>query len=136
MMPKLREVSDALEAILEDRASEIVWKQAVLGPTYPKELTGYICCDKIEYSQVEKTGEPQATATFALQIISPNPKSDPTNTTMIEDYATKVKGVLDEERTLDGWALDSAVKSIQFATPAAVTNIGIAIIEFVVKIEE
>lgn len=135
-MPKLREVSDALEAILEDRASEIAWKQAVMGATYPKELTGYICCDKIEYSQVEKTGEPQATATFALQIISPNPKSDPTNTTMIEDYATKVKAVLGEERMLDGWALDSAVKSIQFATPAAVTNIGIAIIEFVVKIEE
>lgn len=135
-MPKLREVSDALEAILEDKVPEIAWKQAVMGPTYPKALTGFICCDKIEYNQTEKTGEPQATATFALQIISPNPKSDPTNTTMIEDYATKVKAVLGEERTLDGWALDSAVKSIQFATPAAVTNIGIAIIEFVVKIEE
>lgn len=136
MMPKLREVSDALEAVLEDLAPEIAWKQAVMGPTYPKKLTGYICCDKIEYDQETKTGEPQATATFALQIISPNPKSDPTNTTMIEDYATKVKGILDKERTLDGWALDSGVTSIQFATPAGMTNIGIAIIEYLVKMEE
>lgn len=135
-MPKLREVTDALEAILEDEAPEVRWKQAVLGPTYPKGLTGYICCDKIEYEQTSKAGTPQATATYAIQIISPNPKSDPTNTTIIEDYAAKVKEILDKERTLDGWALDSAVKSIQFATPAAVSNIGIAIIEFLVKIEE
>ena len=45
----LRQVSDALMAILSDRVPEIPWKAAVMGPSFPKGLTGFVCCDEVDY---------------------------------------------------------------------------------------
>ena len=48
---KFRQVTNELYEILKDEVPEISnWKQEVLGPAYPKELTGFICCDTVEYA--------------------------------------------------------------------------------------
>lgn len=135
MTTALRNVSEAIEAILSNEVAEIPWKTGIMGPQFPKELTGFICCDEIQYHALDKE-ESMVTATFAVQIICPNPKDDPQNTTAVEDYAMKVRQVLAKERKLDGWASDSYVDSITFATPAGTTSIGIAILKFVVNYEE
>lgn len=133
-MPKatLRQVSDAIAAILTNLVPEIPWQVSIMGPSYPKAITGFICCDEVQYKAFAKD-EDEATAEFSLTILSPNPKIDPTNTTIIEDYAMKVRGVLEQERKLDGWALDSSVESITFGTPAGISAIGVAIIRYLVK---
>ena len=131
----LRQVSDAIEAILADQVPEIEWKAAILGPVFPKTLTGYICCDNIEYGAFTKK-EDLVEATFAIQIICPNPKDDSEATAPVEDYAMKVRKVLADNWELDGWAEESAVKTITFATPAGMATVGAAILEFHVKYEE
>ena len=131
----LRQVSDALMAILSDRVPEIPWKAAVMGPSFPKGLTGFVCCDEVDYEPFVK-GDRIAEAVFGIQIICPNPKGKETDTTLVEDYAMKVRRVLAEEWTLDNWAVDSTVNSITFATPAGLSSIGIAIIKYTVGYEE
>lgn len=131
----LRQVSDAIEAILEDQVPGIEWKQAVLGPVFPKTLTGFICCDSISYEPFTK-GDAIAEATFGIQIICPNPKGNPQATAPVEDYAMQVRDVLAKEWMLDNWAEDSSVEKITFATPAGMPSVGVAIIEFHVKYEE
>lgn len=135
MVVSFRRVADALEAILEDRVPEVVWKTAIAGPVFPKQLTGYLCCDSIEYSPYVK-GESITEAVFLIEIICPNPKEAPDSTTPVEDIAMKVREVLAEERTLDGWAEDSSVYKITFATPAGMNATGAAILEYHVKYEE
>lgn len=134
MMPKatLRQVSDAIAAILTDLVPEIPWQVSIMGPSYPKTTTGFICCDEVKYEAFAKD-ESEAMAEFSLTILSPNPKSDPTNTTIIEDYAMKVRDVLTKESKLYGWALDSSVESITFGTPAGISAIGVAVMKFLVK---
>lgn len=133
-MPKttLRQVSDAIAAILTDLVPEIPWQVSIMGPAYPKTTTGFICCDEVKYNAFAKDDD-EAVAEFSLTILSPNPKSDPTNTTIIEDYAMRVRDVLEQERKLDGWALDSSVESITFGTPAGISAIGVAVIRYLVK---
>ncbi len=134
MMPNttLRQVSDAIAAILSDLVPSIPWQVSIMGPAYPKTTTGYICCDEVKYKPFAKDDD-EAVAEFSLTILSPNPKSDPTNTTIIEDYAMKVRDVLNKNNKLDGWALDSSVESITFGTPAGISAIGVAVIQFLVK---
>lgn len=131
----LRQVSDAIEAILEDKIPDIEWKAAVLGPVFPKTLTGYICCDSVDYN-VDTKGADTAEATFAIQIICPNPKENPEGTEYVENYAMQVRETLAEEWDLDGWARDSSVEKITFATPAGISSVGVAILEFHVQYEE
>ncbi len=130
----LRRITDALLSILEDRVPDIPWKVSIMGATFPKKLTGFIICDEVRYSPYDKD-ERIAEATFGLQIICPNARGD-TNTTVVEDYAMAVRNVLAEEYRLDDWAQDSYVESIVFGTAKGVTNIGTAVITYIVKYEE
>nr|DAI69138.1 MAG TPA: Minor tail protein U Alpha-Beta fold, VIRAL PROTEIN [Caudoviricetes sp.] len=133
MSVTLRRIADAIEAILEDKVPEIPWQYAVLGPVFPKTLTGYICCNEIKYDPFVKSDN-IAVADFAIQIICPNTQKG--DATAVENYAMKVRETLGAERTLDGWAEDSSVQAIVFGTPAGSQNIGIAVIDFTVKYEE
>ncbi len=51
----------------------------------------------------------------------------------LEDLAMEVKDVLTENATIDGWAEDSNVDKVVFATPAGIVNIGLAIFSFIVN---
>ena len=128
----LRQVSDAIEAILSDMVPDIPWKTGIMGPAFPKSVTGYICCNGVRYQPFVKE-DSESIAEFSLTIISPNPAGDPGNTTLVEDYAMKVRAVLDQEYTLDGWAVDSSVESITFGTPQGISTIGAAVLRFLVK---
>lgn len=128
----LRQVSDAIEAILAELVPEIPWETGIMGPAFPKSVKGYICCNGIKYEPFVKT-DPESVAEFSLTIINPNPAKDPGNTTQVEDYAMKVREVLDQEYTLDGWAVDSSVESITFGTPQGISTIGAAVLQFLVK---
>jgi hypothetical protein len=128
----LRKISDELEAILTDEIPAIPWKSEVMGPAFPKELKGFICCDSVDFSPNTKVSQ-IAEAEFTIEIICPNPKDKANDTTLVEDYAMQIKDVLQKNRSIDGWAQDSAVRKILFATPAGVSSIGIAIISFIVK---
>lgn len=129
----LRNVSDAIQAILEDKVKDIEWKQAVMGPIFPKTLTGFICCDEVTFDPATKI-EPLAKAVYGVQIVCPNPSKD-TSTTLVEDYAMATMEALRGEPKLDGWAVDSNVESITFGTPAGNATIGIAIIKLSVMYE-
>ncbi|SUP42249.1 hypothetical protein [Veillonella criceti] len=128
MIPISR-ISDAIDAILSEKLPHIPFKQEVLGPTYPKELTAYICCDTISYEKQNKGCE-IGMATYTIQIICPNPKGI---TNEIEGYAMDVCEVLRNEYTLDDWAMDSHVKKVIFATPAGISTIGVAVITLEVE---
>lgn len=128
----LRQVSDAIEAILSDLVPDIPWRTGIMGPAFPKSVTGYICCNGVRYQPFVKE-DSESIAEFSLTIISPNPAGDPSNTTLVEDYAMKVRAVLDQEYTLDGWAVDSSVESITFGTPQGISTIGAAVLRFLVK---
>lgn len=134
---KFRQVTNELYEILKDEVPEISnWKQEVLGPAYPKELTGFICCDTVEYAPFSK-GMREATAVYTIEIICPNPKGHEQDTAPVEDLAMKVKGVLANNETLDGWAKSSFVNKIVFGTPAGQSSsIGIAVFSFTVTFLE
>lgn len=130
----LRHVTDALEAVLEDRVKGIDWTVSIMGATYPKKTTGYIICDGVSYENFRKE-EQIAKATFGIQIICPNPKKE-VHTEIVEDLAMQVRQVLKEEYDLDGWVMDSSVNRVDFATAKGLPYIGVAIIEYEVKYEE
>lgn len=134
-MNRFRMIANEIVEILKDEFPDMVWKSAVLGPSYPKELTGYVCCDTITFEPYSKKSR-QALAVFTIEIICPNPKNKADDTQYIEDLAMEVKDVLCENRTIDGWAQDSCIDKIVFATPAGRPDIGIAIFSFTVEYEE
>lgn len=135
MMNRFRQIANEICEILKDEFPDMVWLNAVSGPAYPKELTGYICCDSITYELFSKEKR-QASAVFTIEIISPNPKGKETDAQYIEDLAMEVDEVLRENETIDGWAESSNVDKILFATPAGMTNIGLAIFQFTVTYTE
>ncbi|AXB81780.1 hypothetical protein ACG98G_00205 [Megasphaera hexanoica] len=135
MMNRFRQIANEITAILEDEFPDMTWKSAVLGPAYPKTLTGYVCCDTITFDPFTKSKK-QASATFTIEVICPNPKEKADNTQYIEDLAMEINDVLTENKTIDGWADDSRVEKIVFATPAGRPEIGIAIFTFTVEYEE
>ena len=130
----LQQVTDALEAILEDRVSEVKWEVSLMGPRFPKETTGYIICDEVSYEDFTK-GNPIARATFGIQIICPNPKKE-IDIQTVEKVAMKVRQALAEEYTLDDWAMDSKVNSVLFGTAPGQKSIGMAILDYTVDYEE
>lgn len=131
-MNRFRKIADEIQAILSEEFPDVVWRTAVLGPTYPKELTGYICCDSITFEPYHKIRR-QASATFTIEIIAPNPRGQEMDAQYLEDLAMEVKDVLTENATIDGWAEDSNVDKVVFATPAGIANIGLAIFQFTVN---
>lgn len=135
MMNRFRQIANEICEILKDEFPDMVWLNAVSGPAYPKELTGYICCDSITYEPFSK-GKRQASAVFTIEIISPNPKGKEADAQYIEDLAMEVDEVLRENETIDGWAESSNVDKILFATPAGMTSIGLAIFQFTVTYTE
>lgn len=110
---------------------QVAWKAAVMGPVYPKVLTGFICCDAVQYERFTKEHN-KATAVYVLRLICPNPKDMELATEPIEDMAMQVKEILRDNPTIDGWARDSFVNLIQFGTPTGMPTIGEAILQLVV----
>lgn len=130
-----RRVADALQAILEEEVPEVPWRYEVLGPVFPKDPTGFIACDEMNYKPFNK-GDALAEATFGIQIIYPNPNKQQENAANVEDLAVKVRRVLTNNNTLDGWAVDSTVERIVFGAAAGNNRIGTALLSFTVKYEE
>lgn len=129
----LHQISDELMEILKDECAAIPWKSTVMGPTYPKELTGFVCCDSVEYEPFSKA-DTKAVAVFTVEIICPNPKTaEVGDTRAIEQLAMNVKRVLRKNNTIDGWAQDSSVDKILFATPAGIANTGVAVLQFSIQ---
>lgn len=89
-MNRFRMIANEIVEILKDEFPDMVWKSAVLGPSYPKELTGYVCCDTITFEPYSKKSR-QASAVFTIEIICPNPKNKADDTQYIEDLAMEVK---------------------------------------------
>lgn len=131
----LSKITDAIDAILSEELPAIPWKQEVLGPVFPKTVTGYICCDSVEYGLMDKL-TPTAKAVYTIEIISPNPKGKEYSTNLIEGYAMDARDILRNNERLDGWAIKSAVNKIIFATPSGIANIGVAVMEFEVVFED
>lgn len=128
MMDILQDVSNEIEKILKKECPDIPWMRTVMGPIFPKSLQGFIFCDEVNYDPFDKLGC-KATAEFTIEIICPNPKDISDE---VEEKALTVRNVLQEYDTLHDLAEDSYVKKIIFATPAGMTDVGVAIIQFVV----
>lgn len=104
-----------------------------MGPSYPKAITGFICCDEVQYKAFAKD-EDEATAEFFSDNPQPKPKERPYQHDNHRGLCYEsARHVLEQERKLDGWALDSSVESITFGTPAGISAIGVAVIRYLVK---
>lgn len=130
----LRRISDEIEAILAEKLPNVEWIPATLGAVFPKVLSGFICCDEIIYEPQTKLNR-ITTAYFIIELICPNPVREEADQ-QVENLAVRVREVLEENPTLDGWAEYSNVNRIQFGTPAGSAAIGAAIMEFEVKFIE
>lgn len=130
----LRRISDEIEAILAEELPNVEWIPATLGAVFPKVLSGFICCDEIIYEPQTKTNR-ITTAYFIIELICPNPVREEADQ-QVENLAVRVREILENNPTLDGWAEYSNINRIQFGTPAGSAAIGAAIMEFEVKFIE
>ena len=128
---RLHQIGDAIAAILADEQPEIPWRQEVLGPVFPKALTGYICCDSVEFTATSKLST-KAKAVYLIQIISPNATAE---TSRIEDLAMMTRKVLARNSALDNWADHGFVSQIIFGTAAGNNKIGTALLTYEVQFD-
>jgi hypothetical protein len=128
---RLHRISDELLAILKEEVPDIPWTESVIGPSFPQTLTGYICCDTVEYESYTKQAA-AANALYTIEIICPDPQHM-NSVRQVETLAIQVKDVLRKNGNIDGWALSSMVNRIVFATPAGMKHVGVAIMEFAVR---
>lgn len=128
-MISLRQIANTLVEVLQQEIPEVIWQANVMGAQWPKILMGFICCDSIDYTVIAKD-RLSGTARFTIEIIHPAPKEETPDIHVIEDYAQKVhKVLLSPWRGQDGTPLDAKVERIQFATPAGINTIGLAILQ-------
>lgn len=128
---RLHQVTDALIAILSDEMPDIIWKEAVVGAIFPKELTGYVICDRMAFENISKL-DYKVKATYLIQIICPDTKAE---VRRIEDLALQVRKILTKNYTLDNWAQNGMITDIIFGTATGNSKIGTAIINYEVAFE-
>ena len=128
-MNRLHEVANALMNLLNDTLPDIPWQERVIGLQIPKELTGSFCCTGIDFKRVDKTTT-ECVAKYTVYIIDPTVnRVEPRN---VETLALQIRDVLTKNNDLDGWAIDSVVDSIAFATAGGRNDVGAAIIEYTI----
>lgn len=130
----LHNISNYLLEFLKQEMPEIKWEEKVLGAVFPKETTGLIYCDSLEFQNTGKTIS-KAKAVYGIDIICPNPKNTEPETRTIENMALNVRQILTKDYSLGGWALFSSVDRIIFGTPAGMNTVGRALIMYTVEFE-
>ncbi len=127
----LHNVSNYIIELLRQEMNEVIWEEKTLGAVFPKELTGFIYCDSLEFLDIGKSNM-KAKAVYGIDIICPNPKMQ---TRPIEQLALKTRKILTSDFTLGNWALTSSVERIVFGTPAGMNTIGRALLLYTVYFE-
>ena len=127
----LHNISNYILELLKQEMPEIKWEEKVLGAVFPKEMTGLVYCDSLEFQDAGKMMS-KAKAVYGIDIICPNPKL---KTRPVENMALHIREILAKDYSLGGWALNSSVDRIIFGTPAGMNTVGRALILYTVEFE-
>lgn len=130
----LHNISNYILELLKQEMPEIKWEEKVLGAVFPKETTGLVYCDSLEFQNTGKTIS-EAKAVYGIDIICPNPKGEELKTRPVENMALHIREILAKDYSLGGWALNSSVDRIIFGTPAGMNTVGRALILYTVEFE-
>jgi len=130
----LHNISNYILELLKQELPEIKWDEKVLGAVFPKETTGLIYCDSLEFQHTGKTIS-KAKAIYGIDIIGPNPKGEELKTRPVENIALRIREILTKDYSLGNWALYSSVDRIIFGAPAGMNTVGRALIMYTVEFE-
>lgn len=118
-MSRRTEITKILTDMLKNQMPNVHWTTRTTGVNRSNRFEGTVSCDRIEYTEMTKTGR-KGVMTYYIYL------ADSESIDGIDLVADELDALLTKYRNLGGWITDSRVKDIVYGMAQGKTTVGMA----------